>query len=112
MANVYVDSEKTAVFGGFVIRGKKAADYDPIFLNEALRSPLLRRQIIRLAQGAQHVNVGQESLSQVVVGLPVIEEQREISKLIVSFYEKIDSAEKRLEQLRLQKKAFMQQMFA
>ncbi len=111
MANVYVDSEKAAVFGGFVIRGKKSADYDPIFLNEALRSPQVRRQIVRLAQGAQHVNIGQESLSQVVVELPTIEEQRKISALIISFYEKLDHATKRLEQLHQLKKAFMQQMF-
>ena len=53
-ANVYLDS-RPAVFGGFVIRGKQKADYHPQFIKMALRSHKVRRQIVRLAQGAQHV---------------------------------------------------------
>ena len=33
-ASVYLDKEKIATFGGFVIRGKKIADYVPEFFNK------------------------------------------------------------------------------
>ena len=33
-ACVYLDKNKTATFGGFVIRGKKIGDYEPMFLNK------------------------------------------------------------------------------
>ena len=29
--SVYLDKDKTATFGGFVIRGKKNGEYEPIF---------------------------------------------------------------------------------
>lgn len=48
-ANVYLDC-RPAVFGGFVIRGKKTTDYQPQFLKMALRSPAVRQQIVRLAK--------------------------------------------------------------
>ncbi|MBL7978058.1 MAG: hypothetical protein JNN12_06935 [Bacteroidetes Order II. Incertae sedis bacterium] len=33
-ACVYLDTDNTATFGGFVIRGRKIGDYNPIFLNK------------------------------------------------------------------------------
>ncbi len=44
-ANVYLDKERSAVFGGFVIRGKKNVDYEPIFLNYLLKTWLVRKEI-------------------------------------------------------------------
>lgn len=32
-ANVYLDKEHPATFGGFVIRGKKISEYNPLFLD-------------------------------------------------------------------------------
>jgi len=37
-ANVYLDLKNTATFGGFVIRGKKIGDYDPVFLNNLMKT--------------------------------------------------------------------------
>ena len=45
-SNVYLDKEKVATFGGFVIRGKKIGDYNPLFLNYLLKAPYNRRKII------------------------------------------------------------------
>jgi type I restriction enzyme S subunit len=36
-ANVYIDKDNTATFGGFVIRGKKIGNYEPLFLNSLLK---------------------------------------------------------------------------
>ena len=109
-ANVYLDS-RPAVFGGFVIRGKKIADYHPQFMKMALRSKQVRRQIVRLAQGAQHVNIGQEQLSSVEVQLPCLAEQEKIAELINNFEHKKATLLARLNKLKRLKQAFMQQMF-
>lgn len=111
MANVYLDQERSAVFGGFVIRGKKVSEYNPIFLKEVLRSGSVRRQIVKLAQGAQHVNIGQESLSQIVIDLPSSEEQNKIAGIAATLSQKIDLVEQKLAAVKQQKQAFMQQMF-
>ena len=44
-ANVYID-DKPAVFGGFVIRGKKKSEYNPLFFKYLLATPYARRKII------------------------------------------------------------------
>ena len=68
-SNVYMDRDKTATYSGFVIRGKKIADYDPIYLNELLKTTGVRQQIIKYAAGSQHINVSQDSLARVRVCL-------------------------------------------
>lgn len=48
-ANVYMD-DRPAVFGGFVIRGKKKAEYNPMFFRYLLASPYARKRLFRWAQ--------------------------------------------------------------
>ena len=68
-ANVYLDNQ-TAVFGGFVIRGKKIGEYNPIFFNHLLKSSSVRMEIKKKAQGAQHINIGQDLLSTIIFFIP------------------------------------------
>ena len=77
-SNVYIDKENSSVFGGFVICGKKKAKYDPFFMRYELISKPVRKQIMAKAQGAQHVNVSQETLQSVDISLPSILEQEKI----------------------------------
>ncbi len=77
-SNVYADAEKKAIFGGFVIRGKKVSEYNMFFMKQNLETQLVRKQIISCAQGAQHINVGQETLENIKVYLPSLEEQKKI----------------------------------
>lgn len=110
-SNVYLDKAKDAVFGGFVICGKKIADYDPIFVNEALRTYPVRKQIMRLAQGAQHINIGQEALSKVTIDWPCLQEQKKIANLVKEIDERIRLVGEKTEALKTLKQGFMQQMF-
>ena len=87
-ANVYMD-DKTAVFGGFVIRGKKKGEYDPQYFNYLLRSPFARKRIIPMGAGAQHFNIGQEGLSKVKLHFANIEEQKKIGKMLSLLDERI-----------------------
>ena len=79
-SNVYLD-DLPCIFGGFVIRGKKIGEYEPYFLKTELSSPLYRKSIIRLGAGAQHFNIGQESLKKVHIKLPSMDEQMRIAHL-------------------------------
>ena len=86
-SNVYLDQERPAIFGGFVIRGKRIADYDPLAMRYLLSSQLVRRQITSRAQGAQHINVSQDTLQDVAIQLPGKGEQ----SLIGALFAKLDS---------------------
>ena len=97
-ANVYID-DKVAVFGGFVIRGKKKANYNPLFFRYLLSSPYARKRIIPMGAGAQHFNIGQEGLSKVSLNFPSIEEQTKIASLLHLFDERIATQSKLIEKL-------------
>ena len=77
-SNVYLDERKCAVFGGFVICGKKKAEYVPLFLKYGLTNKDVRAQITSKAQGAQHINVSQDTLQGTVILLPSQYEQEKI----------------------------------
>ena len=97
-ANVYMD-DKTAVFGGFVIRGKKKGEYDPQYFNYLLRSPFARKRIIPMGAGAQHFNIGQEGLSKVKLHFANIEEQKKIGRMLSLLDERIATQNKIIDKL-------------
>ena len=97
-ANVYMD-DKTAVFGGFVIRGKKKGEYDPQYFNYLLRSPFARKRIVPMGAGAQHFNIGQEGLSKVKLHFANIKEQKKIGKMFSLLDERIATQNKIIEKL-------------
>ena len=97
-ANVYMD-DKPAVFGGFVIRGKKKSEYNPLFFKYLLATPYARRKIIPMGAGAQHFNIGQEGLSKVKLYFPILQEQHKIASLLQLIDERISTQNKIIEKL-------------
>ena len=110
-ANVYMD-DKTSVFGGFVIRGKKKGEYDPQYFNYLLRSPFARKRIIPMGAGAQHFNIGQEGLSKVKLHFANIEEQKKIGNFLSLLDERIATQNKIIEDLKKLKSAISKLLFA
>lgn len=110
-ANVYLDKTKKAVFSGFVIRGKKISNYEPLFINELLRTFFVRKQIMHKAQGAQHINIGQEILNSVVVYLPSLPEQKKIASFLLTIDDIINQTQSELTAWQERKKGVMQKIF-
>ena len=109
-SNVYLDPNNTAVFSGFVIRGKKISEYNPVYLNALLRTSYVRKAIIRQAAGAQHINIGQESLAKVHIALADDPEQKKIAEILTAQDKVIELKEKLLSEKQRQKKHLMQQL--
>ena len=97
-ANVYMD-DKPAVFGGFVIRGKKKAEYNPLFFRYLLASPFARRKIIPMGAGAQHFNIGQEGLHRVKLHFASLDEQKKIATFLSLLDERIATQNKIIDKL-------------
>ena len=95
-ANVYMD-DRTAIYGGFVIRGRKIGNYDPMFFKFLLATPLARKSTCRMGAGAQHFNIGQEGLSKISLFFPHIEEQRKIASLLSLIDQRIATQNKIIE---------------
>ncbi len=109
-ANVYLDN-KTALFGGFVIRGKKTGDYDPLFFRYMLSSPYTRKRIIVKGAGAQHFNIGQDGLSKVELFVPSLDEQKRIGELFNLLDERIETQSRVIEDLKQLRLALYQRVF-
>ena len=110
-SNVYVDTENTAIFGGFVIRGRQIATYSPRFMKYLLDTKAVRGQITKKAQGAQHVNVSQETLQDVQISLPSQEEQEAIESCMCNLDSLIAFHLRKCEDLQEVKKYMLQKMF-
>ena len=109
-ANVYMDN-RTAIYGGFVIRGRKIGNYDPLFFKYLLATPLARKRTCRMGAGAQHFNIGQEGLSKISLYFPSIEEQRKIAEFLSLIDERIATQNKIIEDLKLLKSAIIDHIF-
>lgn len=109
-ANVYMD-ENPAVFGGFVIRGKKKTEYNPMFFRYLLASPYARKKIIPMGAGAQHFNIGQDGLSKVKLHFPILQEQQKIAALLRLIDERITTQNKIIEDLNKLKSAIIEEHY-
>lgn len=109
-ANVYMDN-RTAIYGGFVIRGRKIGNYDPLFFKYLLATPLARKRTCRMGAGAQHFNIGQEGLSKISLYFPSIEEQRKIAEFLSLIDERIATQNKIIEDLKKLKSAISERLF-
>ena len=110
-SNVYLDQHVSSAFGGFVIRGKKVGEYNPIFIKYLLGSPFIREQITHRAQGAQHINVSQDTLADVVLLMPSVREQEAVGLVFLHLDNLITLHQRKLELLRNIKKSLLDRMF-
>ena len=111
-ANVYLDKDKSSVFGGFVIRGKAKYEYNPLFMNYLLRTPIARKEITDKSGGSTRYNVGQDTLSQVQLISTTIPEQQKIASFLSAVDEKIQQLSRKKELVEQYKKGVMQQLFS
>ena len=110
-SNVYLDQHVPSAFGGFVIRGKKVDEYNPIFIKYLLGSSFIRKQITHRAQGAQHINVSQDTLADVVLLMPSMREQEAVGLVFLHLANLITLHQRKHEKLCTVKKSMLDKMF-
>ena len=111
-ANVYLDKEHPATFGGFVIRGKKISEYNPMFFRYLLCTPNARKQTVRMGAGAQHYNIGQDGLGKISLYFPTIQEQQKIAGFLSAIDDRISVQNKIIEDLKILKKELCNKVFS
>ena len=111
-STVYLDKNEPATFGGFVIRGKKISDYDPAFLNFLLKSASARKEITSKSGGSTRYNIGQATLSEVVVLTPTEIEQQKIADFLTQTDKSLQLLQDKKTGLETYKKGVMQKLFS
>jgi type I restriction enzyme, S subunit len=111
-ANVYLDRDRPATFGGFVIRGKPLIEFDPEFFNVMLKTVKPRREITSRSGGSTRYNIGQESLEAAQVTIaPTTAEQTQIGGYFRELDRLIGLQQRKHDKLVTLKKAMLQKMF-
>ena len=112
-ANVYLDKDKPATFGGFVIRGKSKGNYQPVFMNFLLKTSLVRKEITARSGGSTRYNVGQATLENIpIVITKTDEEQQKIANFLTSVDTKIQQLKRKHTLMQQYKKGVIQQLFS
>jgi len=111
-ANVYLDRDKPATFGGFVIRGKKKEEYDPSYMNYLLKTTSARNEITSKSGGSTRYNVGQDTLSKVNICVAKVYEQQKIANFLTAVDKRISLLSAKKQKLELYKKGIMQKLFS
>ncbi|MCG6557079.1 restriction endonuclease subunit S [Ruegeria sp. 1NDH52C] len=112
-SNVYLDQERTATFGGFVIRGRPITEIEPEYFHNLLKTARVRKDMTARSGGSTRYNVGQESLSAVPITIaPTLNEQRKIAGFAGAMDAKIAQLERKKALVEDYKKGCMQQLFS
>lgn len=111
-ANVYIDKVENAIFGGFVIRGRPKIEINSIFINYALKTQNVRKDITSMSGGSTRYNIGQDSLNKIYLSIPDKKEQQKIASFLSSVDSKIEKLTRKKELLEEYKKGVMQKIFS
>ena len=103
MPNIYLNS--------FCFGFRPNQKIDPYFLGYSLRAPYMRDKIKILAQGISRYNISKNKVMELEISLPNNEEQRLLGNFLRNIDLSITLHQRKLEHLKLQKKALLQQMF-
>ena len=111
-ANVYLDKDTPATFGGFVIRGRPLKEFDSVYFNALLKTAKVRKDMTSRSGGATRYNIGQDSLEEVTVNLsPFLPEQQKIAAFLTAVDGRIEQLSRKKALLEATKKGVMQQLF-
>jgi len=86
-------------------------EYDPVFLYEMLNAPNIREKIIKQAQGNTQIYVNWPTISLLDYMIPSKEEQVKIGECLHNLSNLITLHQRKLEKLKILKKACLEKMF-
>ncbi|WP_210880028.1 restriction endonuclease subunit S [Roseovarius autotrophicus] len=111
-SNVYLDKDKTATFGGFVIRGHATTEFDPMFFHALLKTDKVRDDMTSRSGGSTRYNIGQDSLASVPVHVPSLPEQQKIAAFLGAVDARLAALAARQAALGRFKAGLMQKLFS
>ncbi|MCK9151539.1 restriction endonuclease subunit S [Methanobacterium alcaliphilum] len=113
MASVLLDKIEDCYLNSFCF-GFRLNSFDnilPEFMSFYLRSPLIRNEIKKLAQGSTRFNLSKKQMMKLKLKIPSIEEQSKIVNLLSNIDLKLDCMVKNIVNNKEFKKGLLQKMF-
>lgn len=112
-ASVLLDEVSEVYLNSFCFgyRAYSLSQLVPEFARYLFRSEVIRKEIVKLAQGSTRFNMSKVELMKLKVMLPVESEQQKIASFLSAIDTQIEQVAKQIEQSKLFKKGLLQKMF-
>ncbi len=95
----------------FGLRPNSLDEFDPNFARFFFRSPLFRKEVVRLAQGSTRYNISKIAFMKIKILLPTIKEQQKIAEFLTAIDELIELKQKQIDKVEEWKRGLMQWLF-
>jgi len=111
MSSVWLENTENVYLNSFCFGYRPTVEFDPYYLAFMLRSPVVRKKFIFLAQGISRYNISKSKVMGMEVPIPSLNEQKNVGELFKNLDNLITLHKSELSSLKNLKKSLLQQMF-
>ncbi|MEK2535801.1 restriction endonuclease subunit S [Tetragenococcus halophilus] len=111
MSSVWLENTGNVYLNSFCFGYRLNIENDPYYLAFLLRSSVIRKKLILLAQGISRYNISKKKAMEITIPIPTLEEQKHVGVFLKKIDDTISFEQTKLEELQKLKKAFLQKMF-
>ena len=111
MTSVWLGTDDNTYLNSFCFGYRLSVEVDLYFMGYLLRSPSVREQMKILAQGISRYNISKNKVMEIEVYIPTKVEQTMIGQFLHQLDNSITLHQRKLENLKLKKKALLQKLF-
>ena len=109
--SIYIDEDDKYIYNQRTERLIPVTGNNHKFLWYLMNSEQFRKKIKQMMQGATQVYINYNSIKDLSIYLPILEEQNKISNFFTKFDERIENQNQKIDGLKKRKKGFLQKMF-
>jgi type I restriction enzyme, S subunit len=111
MSSVWLENKANVYLNSFCFGYRPTAELDPYYLAFMLRSTVVRKKFIFLAQGISRYNISKNKVMEMEVPIPSLDEQKSVGGFFRNLDHLITLHQREVNSLKNLKKSLLQQMF-